>query len=112
LTSLTKEDKAIVITEGEFDAMAVFQETGIPAVSLPNGANHLPIQFLPFFDKFERIYLWLDADEVGRNAAEKFALKLGSKRTIIIDSRIKDSEGPKDANDALRMGKDFKWIFE
>ena len=73
LTSLSKNDKAIVITEGEFDAMAVYQETGIPAVSLPNGANHLPIQFLPFFDKFERIYLWMDADEVGRNAADKFA---------------------------------------
>ena len=112
LTSLNKNDKAVVITEGEFDAMAVYQETGIPAVSLPNGANHLPIQFLPFFDKFERIYLWLDADEVGRNAAEKFALKLGSKRTLIIDSRLKDPDGPKDANDALRMGKDFKQIFE
>jgi len=27
---------------------------------------------------------------------------LGSKRTLIIDSRLKDSNGPKDANDALR----------
>jgi twinkle protein len=53
--------------------MAVYQETGLPSVSLPNGANNLPIQFLPFFERFERIYLWLDADEVGRNAAEKFA---------------------------------------
>jgi twinkle protein len=67
---------------------------------------------LPFFDKFERIYLWMDADEVGRNAADKFAQKLGSKRTLIIDSRLKDPDGPKDANDALKMGKDFKMIFE
>ena len=43
LTTVTEQDKSIVITEGEFDAMAVYQETGIPAVSLPNGANHLPM---------------------------------------------------------------------
>lgn len=73
MTTVRPTDKAIVITEGEYDAMAVFQETGLPAVSLPNGANHLPVQFLPFFDKFERIYLWLDSDEVGKASAEKFA---------------------------------------
>lgn len=53
--------------------MAVYQETGMPAVSLPNGANNLPVQFLPYFERFERIYLWMDADEVGRASAEKFA---------------------------------------
>lgn len=52
LTTIGENDKSIVITEGEFDAMAVYQETGIPSVSLPNGANHFPIAFLPFFDKF------------------------------------------------------------
>ena len=78
---------------------------------MPNGANHLPIQFLPFLDRFERIYLWLDADEVGRNAAEKFATKLGTKRTIIVDSRMGDETGPKDANDALRRGMDFREVF-
>jgi len=54
----------------------------------------------------------MDADEAGRNSAEKFASKLGSKRTLIIDSRMQDSNGPKDANDALRQGLDFKEIFE
>jgi twinkle protein len=73
LTTVGEKDEVIVITEGEFDAMAVHQETGMPAVSLPNGANHFPLQFLPYFDRFTRIYLWLDADDVGRNSAEKFA---------------------------------------
>jgi len=54
----------------------------------------------------------MDADEAGRNSAEKFASKLGSKRTLIIDSRMQDSNGPKDANDALRQGLNFKKIFE
>lgn len=113
MTTVGENDKAICITEGEFDAMAVYQETGIPSVSLPNGANHLPTQFLPFFDRFDRIYLWMDADEAGRNSSEKFAQKLGSKRVIIIDSKMNNQEkGPKDANDALRAGVNFQELFE
>ncbi len=108
LSTLQASDKVIIITEGEFDAMAVYQETHIPAVSLPNGASNLPVSLIPFFDRFDRIYLWLDADEVGRAAAEKFARKLGTKRTLIIDSRRNDVDGPKDANDALKRGVNFK----
>jgi len=40
---------------------------------------------MPFFDRFEKIYLWLDCDEVGKRSAEKFAEALGPNRTIIID---------------------------
>ena len=46
---IEEDDKIVVITEGEYDAMAVYQATGLPAVSLPNGCNHLPKQLLPFF---------------------------------------------------------------
>jgi hypothetical protein len=35
---------SVVITEGEFDAMAVRQATGMYAVSLPNGARSLPVE--------------------------------------------------------------------
>lgn len=42
LNTIKKSDKEVVITEGEFDAMAVNQATGIPALSLPQGANSLP----------------------------------------------------------------------
>ena len=47
----------IVITEGEFDAMAVHQATGIPAISLPNGASNLPNQVLESLDQFKKIYV-------------------------------------------------------
>lgn len=73
MSTVCETDKIIVVTEGEFDAMAVHQETGLPCVSLPNGANSLPLSLLKFFERFERIYLWLDADEVGQNAVEKFS---------------------------------------
>jgi twinkle protein len=42
LNVVSEQDDVIVITEGEFDAMAVNQQTGLPAVSLPNGKNSLP----------------------------------------------------------------------
>lgn len=42
MNTVAASDKVVVVTEGEFDAMAVHQETGLPAVSLPNGANSLP----------------------------------------------------------------------
>lgn len=111
MNTVKEKDKVCVITEGEFDAMAVHQQTGLPCVSLPNGANGLPTDLLEFFDRFERIYLWLDADEVGQNAVEKFAKKLGIGRTLVVNTLIDDLDGPKDANEALLKGCDFSKIF-
>eukprot|EP01022_Parablepharisma_sp_SALTPOND_P033138 TRINITY_DN88208_c1_g1_i1.p1 TRINITY_DN88208_c1_g1~~TRINITY_DN88208_c1_g1_i1.p1 ORF type:complete len:655 (-),score=104.66 TRINITY_DN88208_c1_g1_i1:1386-3350(-) len=93
--------------------MAVYEATHMAAISLPFGANHLPLEVLPWLERFERIYLWMDADEVGRTAAEKFAQKLGVRRTFIVNTTREDPKGPKDANDALRAGHDLlKYIKE
>ena len=120
----------IVITEGEFDAMAVWQGTGLPSVSLPNGARSLPVELLPLLEKFQRIYLWLDDDAAGKEGAEKFARKLGVGRCLIVKSSLprrrvnsdEDGQGddetthvveeklPKDANDALRQGIDLRTL--
>lgn len=43
LNTIKETDKVLIITEGEFDAMAVYQETQMPTISLPNGAHNLPI---------------------------------------------------------------------
>jgi len=51
-----------ILKTGEYDAMAVHQMTGLPAVSLPNGAGSLPIEILPRLEKFKKIYLWMDDD--------------------------------------------------
>ena len=108
---MQESDKSICITEGEFDAMAVHQKLNIPTVSLPNGTNHLPVSLLPFFERFEIIYIWLDADEPGRAAAQKFARKLGPNRCLLIDGRRLDENGPKDANEALKNDTCFKTLF-
>jgi len=104
--------KEIILTEGEFDAMAAYQATGIPAVSLPNGASSLPVDILPMLERFDRIYLWMDDDNAGREGAATFTRKLGAKRCAVVKTRGGEDVGPKDANDALREGLDLKQLLE
>lgn len=89
----------VVLTEGEYDAMAVSQATGRPAVSLPNGCRSLPVQVLPLLERFKKIYLWMDNDQPGQEGAEKFARKLGLDRCYIVHCTE-----AKDANEALLKG--------
>jgi twinkle protein len=105
--------KEVVLCEGEYDAMAVWQATGRPAISLPNGCRSLPVETLPMLEEFDRIYLWMDNDGPGQEGAELFSKKLGlercyivrpSKQNIGIDPSDFDNKLPKDANEALLMG--------
>jgi twinkle protein len=86
LNLITPSPKKVVITEGEYDAMSVFQETGIPSLSLHEGANNLPDNILPYLDNVERIYLWMDNDDVCEMNANKVASKLGAKRYFILSN--------------------------
>eukprot|EP00804_Cyclotella_cryptica_P017767 CCRYP_001194-RA/>CCRYP_001194-RA protein AED:0.04 eAED:0.04 QI:158/1/1/1/0.66/0.25/4/1364/672 len=106
----------IIITEGEFDAMAVYQATGRPAVSLPNGCRSLPMEVLVLLEKFDTVYLWMDNDGPGREGAEMFARKMGVERCLLVQpsglrGRPAASTGsvspPKDANEALLTGWDI-----
>lgn len=38
----------------------------LPAISLPNGCNSLPMELIPLLERFTRIYLWLDNDKSGK----------------------------------------------
>ncbi|TMW66541.1 hypothetical protein Poli38472_004306 [Pythium oligandrum] len=98
----------IVVTEGEFDAMAVYQATGMPAVSLPNGCQSLPPNVLPLLERFKKIYLWMDNDAPGQASVEKFATKLGITRCFIVRPPADSKKPIKDANDALLAGADLK----
>lgn len=90
----------LVITEGEFDAMACWQ-VGIPAVSIPQGASNdqwisLDYHYLSLFDD---IVLLFDNDEPGQKAAKAVHARLGSERTMIVKLPLKD------ANDMLKAGR-------
>jgi twinkle protein len=127
--TIPPDAKEVVITEGEYDAMAVYQATGRPAISLPNGCRSLPVEVLPMLDELEKIYLWMDNDAAGQEGAEAFAKKLGLERTYnvrptpqnIVRVNQEEEESadnlqnvgtPKDANEALLNGLDLNRIID
>lgn len=64
----------LVITEGEFDCVALSQLGVSNCVSLPNGANSVEKTFknnYEFLQKFDKIYIAFDMDEQGELAAQK-----------------------------------------
>lgn len=69
--------------------MAVYQATGMPAVSLPNGASSLPPEVLPLLERFEKIYLWMDHDGAGQAGVDKFVQKLVSGWAISFSSALR-----------------------
>ena len=75
---------SIIITEGEFDAMAVYQATGRPTVSLPNGCRSFPTDIIALLERFDTVYIWMDNDGPGQEGAEIFAKKLGVERCLIV----------------------------
>ncbi|CAM9302975.1 unnamed protein product [Chrysoparadoxa australica] len=109
--TIPPEATEVVLTEGEYDAMAVYQGTGMPALSLPNGCRNLPVDVLPLLERFDRIFLWMDNDGPGREGAEKFAKKLGERRCRIVRPP-KGERPPKDANEALLSGVDMRAMID
>lgn len=92
--------KSIVITEGEIDALSVFQaRPSWPVVSLPNGApaakKALQHQ-LKWLMGFEEIVLFFDSDDVGQAAAQECATLFPHDRL-----HIANISPYKDANEAL-----------
>jgi twinkle protein len=89
--------------------MAVYQATGRPAVSLPNGCRSLPVEVLPMLEQFEKVYLWMDNDAPGREGAEVFSKKIGINRCWLVQpsSGVDGKPAPKDANEALLLGLDL-----
>lgn len=102
--------RAITITEGEFDALAVFQMTGskYPAVSIRNGA-HSALKdcrnAYEYLNSFDKIVLCFDADEQGQQATNQVAELFGSKVAI-----FKHKPDFKDACDYLSKGKSKEFI--
>lgn len=100
----------IIITEGEIDAMSVYQNTGRPTISLPNGANSLHVSLLPALERFKTIYLWMDEDSVGQAGAQQFSRKLGLRRCLSVRGLTPDGKKCKDANEALKEGIDLSQL--
>lgn len=78
----------LIVTEGNLDAMAVWQSGSHNVVSIPGGATDLNwIKYnFDFLEKFKKIILWLDNDTAGEEGTKKIVQKLGEYRCYIVES--------------------------
>ncbi|KAJ1736546.1 hypothetical protein LPJ72_001300 [Coemansia sp. Benny D160-2] len=102
----------VILTGHELDALAAFQATGIPAVSLPRGPYQLPLDAMRALERFERVYVWLDDDHQGAEAARQVARKLGVDRCLVVSTRGANPLGPKSASIALACGADLQQLLD
>ncbi|WP_239325356.1 toprim domain-containing protein [Snodgrassella gandavensis] len=75
-----------MITEGEIDALSVFQ-SGVKALSMPSGAKNL--EWIEYdwerLQQFRVIYLALDNDDLGQLATMGVLQRLGEHRCKLVD---------------------------
>ncbi len=94
--------KSITITEGEYDAMSVYELTGslYPCVSVLNGASGAErdvVRNLEYLNSFPEIVINFDSDEPGQAAAQKVASLFEPKKVRLL--RLNKA---KDANEYLK----------
>lgn len=116
----TASGKYCVITSGELDSLSAFQMLrdyqvskgngdyeAIPVVSSTIGesGSHKQIQAqYEWFDRFERLIIAYDSDEVGKASAEKVRKVLPRGKVFLMDMALKD------CNKYLEEGKQKEWI--
>jgi len=91
--------RAIVITEGELDAMAIAQawidkyEKIFPIVSVPSASQiKVLLEQREWLRSFDSVILWFDMDEAGQLAVEKAAKIIGyDKVKVVKNVKVKDA---------------------
>ena len=100
----------ITVTEGEIDAMSVWQMQGgrSPVVSIKDGCNAVKNikENYEYLDSFDNIVLCFDGDEAGRKAVTKIAELLPPKKVKV----IKLPRDMKDPNEFLKAGRSDELI--
>lgn len=94
----------VTITEGELDALSVYQMTGskYPVVSIKTGAQGALKdckQHYEWLDSFEHIIISFDSDQPGKMASQQVAELFGTKAKIVTLSKHKDASDYLSAGD-------------
>lgn len=99
--------KYVTITEGECDAMAAYELTGskYPVVSVKSATSVVKDckKAYKYLDSFDRIYLCMDMDEPGQEAAKKIA-ELFPGKCYLMKMSLKD------ANEYLKQSKHKEFV--
>lgn len=111
---MAEDSRTLVITEGEIDAMSLYQ-IGLDCVlSVPfGGGTGNKQQWIDYeyhrLDRFEEIYICMDSDDAGQKAAQEIAQRLGIERCFLVKLPHKD------ANECINKGMssdDFLDVFQ
>lgn len=96
-------NKYVTITEGEFDALGLYQVIRSPVVSVQSATSALRDcrADLAFLNAFERVYLAFDGDESGREATRHVAKLFDPNKLFVVKF-----DRHKDANEYLEVGED------
>jgi twinkle protein len=116
---ISPKSKNIIITEGEFDALAVMEALGTckNIISVPNGAG-LSTQNMTYLDSENtkkillgyKFILCFDNDQAGKNLTDAFIKRFGEQNCYIVSY----PDECKDMNDVLlKHGSEaVKWVIE
>ena len=90
-----ESNRKLVVTEGELDALSVYQIQGnYPVVSLPQGASGAKAMFKKHYDwlcGFQEVILMFDEDEAGRQAVDDVAHLLPAGKCKVAKLPLKDA---------------------
>lgn len=108
--ALDAKIRSVVLCEGEIDCMT-YTQLGINSLSVPfGGGKGAKQQWIEYeyhnLDRFDEIWLSLDNDDVGREAAKEIARRLGEHRCRLVELPHKD------INECLEAGMDADQVFE
>ena len=101
------DDSPLVITEGEFDCLSVYEAGWKNVVSIPNGVKGFTWidTCWDYINDYKEIIIWGDNDKAGNEFVKEVSNKLGAWRCKIVTSNFKD------ANECLeKFGK--KYVME
>ncbi|WP_347254366.1 toprim domain-containing protein [Leminorella grimontii] len=106
--ALDAKIRMVVICEGEIDCMT-YTQYGFPTLSVPfGGGKGAKQQWIEYeyhnLDRFDEIWLSLDNDDVGREAAKEIARRLGEHRCRLVELPHKD------INECLMAGMDAEQV--
>lgn len=106
--------KPLVITEGEIDAMSLYEAGITNAVSVPSGCEDYSWveNCWDWLEKFKTIVLFGDSDEPGRKMVQTLSKRLDESRCRIVEDYPENPKGGlcKDANEILYHYGEFKLI--